>query len=88
MAITDYESLLAKTPTNIDVATVLNNLAYLLAESNERLGEALQYAGRALDVKPNDPGVLDTYAYVLLKNGKTSQAAELPYLLRYTSMKA
>jgi len=75
-AIADYESLLAKMPSNTGVTTVLNNLAYLLAENNERLPEALKYAKRALDAKPNSPVVLDTYAYVLLKNGKKEQAAE------------
>jgi len=75
-AIADYESLLAKMPSNTGVTTVLNNLAYLLAENNERLPDALKYAKRALDAKPNSPIVLDTYAYVLLKNGKKQQAAE------------
>jgi len=77
-AVSDYESLLAKMPSNTGVttATVLNNLAYLLAENNERLPDALKYAKRALDAKPNSPIVLDTYAYVLLKNGKKEQAAE------------
>ncbi len=72
-AITDYESLLAKMPNN---TLVLNNLAYMLAEKNERLAEALEYAKRALEQKPNDPGFLDTYAYVLYKNGKDSEADE------------
>jgi len=75
-AISDYESLLAKMPNNTNIISVLNNLAYLLAENNERLSEALQYAKRALDAKPNNPGLLDTYAYVLLKNDKVTQAAE------------
>ena len=75
-AISDYESLLAKMPSNTGVTTVLNNLAYLLAENNERLPDALKYAERALAAKPNSPIVLDTYAYVLLKNGKKEQAAE------------
>ena len=75
-AISDYESLLAKMPSNTGVTTILNNLAYLLAENNERLPEALSYAKRALDAKPDSPVLLDTYAYVLLKNGKAKQAAE------------
>jgi predicted Zn-dependent protease len=75
-AISDYESLLAKMPSNTGVTTVLNNLAYLLAENEERLPDALKYAKKALDAKPNSPIVLDTYAYVLLKNGKKQQAAE------------
>ena len=72
-AITVYESLHTKMPNN---TIILNNLAYWLSESNERLPEALRYAKRALDAKPNNPGFLDTYAYVLHKQGKNSQAAE------------
>ena len=63
-------------PNNTGVASVLNNLAYLLAENEERLPEALEYARRALEAKPNDPDFLDTYAYVLHKNGRDSQAAQ------------
>jgi len=73
MAIADYESLLAKMPNNI---SVLNNLAYMLADSNERLAEALRYAERAYNAAPDEPGILDTYGYVLYKNGKTSEAFE------------
>jgi len=73
-AIADYESLLVKMPNNTNV---LNNLAYMLAENNERLPEALQYAKRALDASPNDPSFMDTYGYVLYKNGKALQAAEI-----------
>lgn len=48
----------------------------MLAESNQRLPEALEYAKRALDARANDPSFMDTYGYVLFKNGKTSEAAE------------
>ncbi len=75
-AISEYESLLAKMPNNTDVTMVLNNLAYVLAENNERLPEALEYAKRGLSAKPNNPVLLDTYAYVLLKNSQLSGAAE------------
>jgi predicted Zn-dependent protease len=63
-------------PSNTGVTTILNNLAYLLAENNERLPDALKYAEKALEAKPNSPVVLDTYAYVLLKIGKAEQADE------------
>ncbi|NQT03094.1 MAG: tetratricopeptide repeat protein, partial [Planctomycetes bacterium] len=43
-AITVYKSLLTKMPNN---TIILNDLAYFLAENNERLPEALQYARRA-----------------------------------------
>ncbi len=72
-AITVYKSLLTKMPNN---TSILNDLAYLLAENNEGLPEALRYAKRALDAQPNNPGILDTYAYVLHKRGDNSQAAE------------
>jgi len=73
MAVSVYESLLSEMPKNINV---LNNFAYLLADYNLRLPEALQYAKQALDAKPNDPGIMDTYAYVLYKNGKNTEASE------------
>jgi tetratricopeptide (TPR) repeat protein len=72
-AVTEYESLLAEMPNNPDI---LNNLAYMLAAGNVRLGEALEYAKRACEARPNDPGVLDTYSYLLYKNGRLSEAAE------------
>lgn len=75
-AVAEYESLLAKMPNSTGVTMVLNNLAYVLAENNERLSDALEYAKRALNARPNSPVLLDTYAYVLLKNGKVSEAAE------------
>ena len=73
-AITEYESLLAKMPNNTGV---LNNVAYMLAEANVRLADALEYARRAHEERPNDPRFMDTYSYVLYKNGKFQEAAEL-----------
>ena len=72
-AIVEYESLLTKMPNNMGI---LNNLAYMLAEENVRLAEALEYARRAYETRPNDPGFLDTYSYVLYKNGRFAEAAE------------
>ena len=72
-AVAVYESLLTKMPNNTNV---LNNLAYMLAENDEKLSEALEYAKQVYELKPNDPGVLDTYGYVLCKNGKYSEAKE------------
>jgi len=73
MAITEYESLLTKTPNN---TTILNNLAYTLAENNEKLEEALRCAKRAHEARPNNPDFMDTYSYVLYKNGRYSEADE------------
>jgi len=72
-AIAVYESLTAKMPTN---SSVLNNLAYLLAQNDQRLAEAQQYAEKVLDDDPDNAVYLDTYAYVLHKNGKGAEAAQ------------
>lgn len=73
-SIKEYESLLAKMPNN---TVVLNNLAYTLAQNNERLEEALEYARRAYEVSRNHPGFVDTYAYLLHKNGRNSEAEKV-----------
>jgi tetratricopeptide (TPR) repeat protein len=73
-AIVGYESLLDKWPTN---SNILNNLAYLLAGNQNRLPEALAYAQKAWAAAPNNPMILDTYGYVLLKDGQYQRALEL-----------
>lgn len=72
-AIAVYESLLAKMPKN---SSVLNNLAYMLAQSDQRLDEALGYARTAVEQNPEVAGHQDTYGYVLYKNGRHAEAAE------------
>jgi tetratricopeptide (TPR) repeat protein len=72
-AVAEYESLLVEMPNN---TSVLNNLAYMLANISDRLAEALQYAERSLQERPNNPDLLDTYAYALHKNGRNQEAAE------------
>ena len=69
-----YESLLEKTPNN---TSILNNVAYILADNNQDLDKALEYVKRANEMRPDDPEYLDTYATVLYKQGKYSEA--LPY---------
>lgn len=68
-----YESLLAKMPKN---SSVLNNLAYMLAQSDQRLVDALAYAKTAVEQSPDVAGHQDTYGYVLYKNGRHAEAAE------------
>jgi predicted Zn-dependent protease len=72
--IQEYESILQKQPTNI---SILNNIAYLLIESGGNARKALEYAERAYKALPANPGVLDTYGYVLLKNEKAQEADEI-----------
>jgi tetratricopeptide (TPR) repeat protein len=52
----------------------LNNLAYIYAEGNSNLERSLRLATRAYVLAPEDGPVLDTLGFVLLKNGKTSEA--------------
>ena len=70
-AIAEYESLLDKLPNNTNI---LNNLAYMLAEADVQLEKALEYARRAYEAMPNNPGFLDTYAYALYKNRRFAEA--------------
>ena len=73
-AISTYESLLDKMPNN---TSVLNNLAYMLAENNQRPNDAVKYAKRAYQTMPNNPGLMDTYAYALYRSDRLEEAAEL-----------
>lgn len=67
-----YESLAKKMPTN---NSVLNNLAYMLAENDERLDDAQRYIERALNGDPDQAAYLDTYAFVLHRKGDDAAAA-------------
>ncbi len=71
-AVDVYQSLARKMPTN---SNILNNLAYLLAENDERLDEAQQYVERALNAAPDHAAYLDTYAFVLHRKGDHAAAA-------------
>jgi tetratricopeptide (TPR) repeat protein len=72
-AIDEYESMLEKQPTNIEV---MNNIAYILADNDISLSKALDYAQKAYQGAPNNASILDTYAFVLFKNGKIQEADE------------
>ncbi|MFH1371163.1 MAG: tetratricopeptide repeat protein [Planctomycetota bacterium] len=72
-ALVTYESLLEKMPNN---TSILNNVAYILADNNQDLDKALEYAKRAYEAKPNDPEYIDTYALVLHKKGRNSEAVQ------------
>jgi len=73
-AILEFEKILAKKPDN---TSVLNNLAYFLADNDEQLDKAVEYARRAHEASPNNSGVMDTYAYALCKTGDYAKAEEM-----------
>lgn len=69
-----YREVLKRSPNYVPA---LNNLAFLYAEGYGSKAEALALATRAADGQQNNPGVMDTYGYVLLKNGKRAEALKI-----------
>ncbi len=56
-----YLSLLEKETNN---PFVYNNLAYLWAEMEKNLTEALEYAYKSLEMAPEEPSILDTVGWI------------------------
>lgn len=52
----------------------LNNLAMLYADQDGLASKALEMAIRAYSLESNNPSVLDTLGYALLKNGRAKEA--------------
>jgi tetratricopeptide (TPR) repeat protein len=57
-----------------DFVPALNNLAILYADGYGSKAEALRLAEAALELKPENPRVIDTLGYALLKNGRLQDA--------------
>jgi tetratricopeptide (TPR) repeat protein len=55
-------------------ATVLNNYAYYLSVRNTRLQDAEQMSKKSLALRQNEKTFLDTYAWILYKQGKYQEA--------------
>jgi len=71
-----------------DNALLLNNWSYGLSERNERLGDALRMAQKALEKEPNNGAYLDTMGWIYYKMGEYDKAKELierAFLNRKTS---
>lgn len=65
---THYKAILAEQPNNV---LALNNLAFLYSQQNDP--QAIELAKKAYEKAPESAAVLDTYGYILVKQG---QAAE------------
>jgi tetratricopeptide (TPR) repeat protein len=65
---------LARRPNDADV---MNNLAFLLAETGDNLDQALKLAHRAVEAAPNNSAFADTLGYVYLKRGQNDDALEI-----------
>lgn len=66
-----YEEVLELHPDNI---SVLNNYAYFLSLENKSLPKAEKMAKKVVDKFPNQASYNDTYAWVLFKSKKYSEA--------------
>jgi len=55
----------------------MNNLAYIYAENNGALQDALVLSMRAFRNEPSNPAVLDTLGLVLLKNARFTEATSI-----------
>lgn len=66
-----FDQILLESPTD---ALALNNYAYFLAKRGMRLTQAEQMSMKSLVNEPLNPTYLDTYAYVLLRQGKFNEA--------------
>lgn len=70
-ALAILELLLVKHP---DSTTALNLAGYLLADRGQRLRDAERWLTRARDLSPGDPAILDSWGWLLLKQGKARDA--------------
>lgn len=71
-AIEQYKTLLKLDPKNL---RALNNLAWLLQDHDDV--EALDYARRAFQIKPEDAAVADTLGWLLIKRHQISYGTEV-----------
>ena len=71
-----YEDALAQ---NSDLWQAANNLAFLIGETSDKkkdLERAMALVKRVLTVRPNQPSALDTYGWLLYKQGDYKLALE------------
>ncbi|HEX6894439.1 MAG TPA: tetratricopeptide repeat protein [Bryobacteraceae bacterium] len=73
-AIASYRKALAEMPGN---PLVLNNLAYLLAETGGDLSEANRLASDGVRKVPNNASLQDTLAWIEVKQGNTAAAVKI-----------
>jgi len=67
----DLRQVLALEPDN---SMALNALGYTLTLYTDRFDEAFDLINRALQLSPDDPAILDSMGWILLKQGKASEA--------------
>lgn len=70
----DIRAVLKQEPNN---AHALNALGYTLADLTDRLQEAMELITRALELKPEDPFIIDSMGWVHYRLGDFDRAVEL-----------
>lgn len=71
-ATSEYEKILKDSPDN---TAVLNNLAWLYSLNDNQ--KALDYAEKAYRLTQTDPGILDTYGWILVQQGQVVKGRRL-----------
>ncbi len=73
-ALAILEPLLREHPES---AIALNLAGYLLADANRRLADAQTWLRKARDLSPGDPAVLDSWGWLLLRQGNSRGAVRV-----------
>ncbi len=63
--------------TEPDNAHALNALGFTLADRTDRLQEAYDYLKRAIELKPEDPAVIDSFGWINYRLGNNAEAIRL-----------
>lgn len=69
----DLQKILAKNPDDVGA---LNALGYTLTDRTQRYAEAEQYLLKALSLQPDEAVIIDSYGWLLFKQGKYDLALE------------
>jgi tetratricopeptide (TPR) repeat protein len=73
-AIAHYRRAVERWPDN---ALTLNALGYTLADRTEKYSEAARLIKKALKLSPDSPAIMDSWGWVLYKQGKSEEALEI-----------
>lgn len=77
----DMRTILKTEPDN---AHALNALGFTLADRTDRIQEAYTYLQKAIEIKPDDPAIIDSYGWVNYRLGYYEEA--IHYLKKALSM--
>ena len=69
----DLRLIITSHPNN---AAALNALGYTLANKTDRFTEAYELISKALELKPNEPAILDSMGWILYKQERYEKALE------------